>query len=555
MSATSEQTDAVGACNALTARWVRKRCDGSSTVLSGAGVWPLLAILAASAGGPARVELGEATGVQAGDGFAGARDLFGVLGSSAAIKAALGIWADAKAPLDPDWQAELPSGTVGRLLADGKDQERLDAWANEQTDRLIKKMPIDVTPDTLVVLASALSVNTRWLDPFDPGSLRWSGQWADGLRRETRDLDQLLIIENTPAGPVALAEVRGDKEITVYLALGDEATPAANVLTEAITAVERPDQCRRGSTLQVGDAAPGVTVEMVRTFVVDRPTLEVQTVPFALEAEHNLLDDPSVFGLQTATDTSRGHFPKMSPTPLAVNQAKQAAIAEFSAEGFQAAAVTAMGLAAGVALHPPEPEAESLRIRARFDRPFGFVAVHAPTRLILFAGWVSEPPQRQAFGDDLVAAEPAQSAGLGDDLIVISQRTPDKPLSVEEVDRLLHEQRDLAIQAQQKYEEDRRTVLELIKSQPELLVHLIQAWLAENPSEATRASGLTRTAMFLITLGSEAAAPLLLKLNEDELERLTVEITQVMAVSSQMAEEVMAQAVSAISKDSEGERP
>lgn len=31
------------------------------------------------------------------------------------------------------------------------------------------------------------------------------------------------------------------------------------------------------------------------------------------------------------------------------------------------------------------------RIEAAFDRPFGFLAVHRTSRLVLTAGWVAEP--------------------------------------------------------------------------------------------------------------------------------------------------------------------
>jgi hypothetical protein len=35
-------------------------------------------------------------------------------------------------------------------------------------------------------------------------------------------------------------------------------------------------------------------------------------------------------------------------------------------------------------------------VRAVFDRPFGFLAVHRETRLVLAAGWVTDPePYRE----------------------------------------------------------------------------------------------------------------------------------------------------------------
>ncbi|MER7185772.1 proteinase inhibitor I4 serpin, partial [Streptomyces hyaluromycini] len=53
------------------------------------------------------------------------------------------------------------------------------------------------------------------------------------------------------------------------------------------------------------------------------------------------------------------------------------------------AAVTAVVAAPGGG--PPQHRHESTVVRAAFDRPFGFLAVHRESRLVLAAGWVTEP--------------------------------------------------------------------------------------------------------------------------------------------------------------------
>jgi hypothetical protein len=40
---------------------------------------------------------------------------------------------------------------------------------------------------------------------------------------------------------------------------------------------------------------------------------------------------------------------------------------------------------------------ETTVVRAVFDRPFGFLAVHRETRLVLAAGWVTEPEPMPGF--------------------------------------------------------------------------------------------------------------------------------------------------------------
>lgn len=376
--------DPVAACNALTTEWVRRQCTGKSTVLAGAGVWPLLAILAASADGKARTELERAIGIPAADGFRAARTLLDVMVASTATRAAVGAWFDARVGIYPQWGQAVPAGTFGGLLKDGSDQARLDAWASQQTEGLIPRMPINIKPDTLLVLASALLVRTKWLQPFDEGSVRWGVDYVDGLHRIDRQLDALRIVDGT-AGSVTLIEVQGDQDVSVYLALGDRAAPPAGVLAEAIRAVGRPDRGRVGSSLHEGDLAPGVKVELVPSLGPE-PFLSLRTVPFRVEAEHDLLAHAALFGLKAASDKSRGHFPKISPVPLALGEARQAVMADFSREGFESAAVTSFGVLAGAAM----PLHRSLCVGVTFDRPFGFFAVYRPSRLVLVAGWVAQ---------------------------------------------------------------------------------------------------------------------------------------------------------------------
>jgi len=97
--------------------------------------------------------------------------------------------------------------------------------------------------------------------------------------------------------------------------------------------------------------------------------------------EHDLLQYAAAVGLEAASDKTRGHFPGLSARPLAIDQAKQAVLARFSATGFEAAAVTAFALAAGSA---PQSGAKALVLR--LDRPFAFVAVHRQTGIPIVLG-------------------------------------------------------------------------------------------------------------------------------------------------------------------------
>ncbi|TCC54898.1 proteinase inhibitor I4 serpin [Kribbella pittospori] len=343
----------------LTARWIEQLPGEGSTVLSGLGVRPLLAILAQLAVGPARDELVEAAG--------GPYD--GLL-QTPELRMALGLWTRPEIPLQPGVDRFLPPEVRGTLT----DQATLDAWVVEQTDGLLERMPIQLTPDVLLVLASALALRTKWVLPFNEYP-REGQRW---LSRSDGDLDSVRVYESA-AGPLTVATVVGTGEFDVRLVVGEAGRGRAAVLAAAL---ELSDGGVSGSELLAAEgSAPALEVVESMSPV---PSVLLSLPYFEVDAEHDLLEHPEVFGLTSAMDSSQGHFPGLSSEPLAIDQAKQAVMARFSATGFEAAAVTTMAMAAGSA---PMPGAKALLVS--LVQPFGFIAVHRPTGVPVVAGWVN----------------------------------------------------------------------------------------------------------------------------------------------------------------------
>ncbi|HZX04224.1 serpin family protein [Kribbella sp.] len=341
----------------LTARWIAELPGEGSTVISGLGVQPLLAMLAEVADEPAHTELVEAAG-----------ERYGGLLEAPGLRMALGLWTRPEVELQAGVDRFLPPEVRGTLT----DQAALDAWVAEQTDGLLQRMPVQLTPDVLLVLASALALKTEWALPFTEyprGERRW-------LSRSDDDLDSLRV-HDSAAGPLTVVTVRGAGEFDVRLVIGDG--ERATVLPAALSLED--DGTPGAEVLAAERPAPGVQVieSMAPAVILSLPYFEI-------DAEHDLLRHPAVFGLTAAADHSRGHFPGLSPQPLALDQARQVVMARFSATGFEAAAATAMPMAAGSA---PTFDAKALYVH--LERPFGFVAVHRPTGVPVVAGWVGRP--------------------------------------------------------------------------------------------------------------------------------------------------------------------
>ncbi|MFF5469346.1 serpin family protein [Streptomyces achromogenes] len=382
----------------MTARWAQALTGG--TVFSAPGVWPLLAFLADGAAGPARAELAGALGVPADQAARAARELLAGLASVSGLDAALGLWTHHGLRLREEWRAGLPAGAHGRF---GDDlvtaQERLDAWAAERTGGLVERMPVTLTRDSRMVLTCALALRTRWRQPFtelpsQPDAGPWQGRTLRGLHRRSVRPDRVGVA-GTPDGFVTALTVPGDNGVDVHLVLGEERMAPGQVLAAGVGIVERGLPLTAGGALPHGHVGPGLHVEQQPAVTPEPRTLDVRTVAYEVRADHDLLALSGLFGLTTATDTGAGHFPGVSDHPLAVGEARQSAVAQFGALGFRAAAVTAVPMAAGAL---PEFRYETTVVRVAFDRPFGFLAADRDSRLVLAAGWVTDPAPYQATG-------------------------------------------------------------------------------------------------------------------------------------------------------------
>ncbi|MFG2888837.1 hypothetical protein [Streptomyces sp. NPDC048248] len=391
----------VRAVNDITARWARAAVGERGTVLTAAGVWPLQALLAGPAAGPARAELAAALGIEAEHAPREGRDLLAACRTAQGVDAAVGLWTRRSLVLRPAWRAGLPPGTHGELTGDaGADEEAMHAWARRHTDGLIERMPVRIDPGTLLVPASALLVRTTWQEPFGAHPLRlvegpWAGRELIGLSRSGTNAEQVRV-HTTPRGPLTAVQVAGDNDLDVHLLLGPQDMPGRAVLSHGVAVLSGAYTTVSGAGLAEG-AGPGLSVTTVPS-QDGVARVQLTAARFTVDAEHDLLERAELFGLVAASDTSRGHFPGISEQPLAVSAARQCATATFGPLGFRAAAVTVLPAAAGSV--PPTPY-RALCVSARYDRPFGFLAVHRASGLVLVAGWVTEPdlwPGRAAAG-------------------------------------------------------------------------------------------------------------------------------------------------------------
>ncbi|MGW5013450.1 hypothetical protein ACWEOR_15310 [Micromonospora chalcea] len=376
-------------------------------VASPLGAWLLLALTGPAATGETRAALAEALDADPDDAAAEARALLGA--PHPMVAAATGLWERAPAPELAAWRAALPENAERGPLPD---QATLDGWARERTGGLIDSFPVDVTPDTLLLLANALATRVSWADPFDtaPGAelgagSAWSGRPSRVLRTPPFG-HRCWVAATDRAGDVAAHAVPartgddGAGMLVVSVAAAPD-VPAADVLAAA--------QELASAAALLPDAMPGrrslfdlplgetplwtLREEPTRTYADDgREERATAVLPcWSAQSRHDLTAPG--FGFDAAAQALGELLGLAGPR----FDAAQSAAARFGRYGFEAAAVTAFGRATAL---PPEGVARVAELR--FGHPYAVVAVttdpaggpwHA---LPVYSAWVADPEELPA---------------------------------------------------------------------------------------------------------------------------------------------------------------
>jgi hypothetical protein len=366
-------------------------------VASPLGAWLLLALAAPASTGPDRVALSEVLGCDVDEAAGAAADL--LANPHPLVASAAAIWTARRAQLTPEfarWRERLPAEvTTGDLPG----QAALDGWAREHTFGLIDRFPIQ--DDSLyLVLATALATKVSWQTPFDlapAASLGTASPWASRLdrvlRTPPRPRGHVQFIAMTPgAGEVIthLATAAGGLFV-ISVAAGPEVAAgdvlaAAHDLGRRYAAGLQVDR-RDLADLPVGEAP----LWRVREVTATADSCIAVLPAWSARSDHNLTDP--VLGFTAVKDALA---PRADPW-----QARQSALARYSRTGFEAAAVTAIGIALAARMPGRHREVE-----LRFGHPYAAVAIAtAPDvpgepagahtspwhGLPVFSAWVSDP--------------------------------------------------------------------------------------------------------------------------------------------------------------------
>lgn len=359
-------------------------------IASPLGAWLLLALAAPAARGARREALTDVLGTDVDHAAAMAAHLLAEPHPAAVAAAAMWHRAEFATSALEAWERALPVQVERGAMPE---QPVADLWVRANTMDLVKTFPLSITDDTALVLASALATRVSWIQPFDlaPAAELGPGEWSAHLGQVLRTPGfghAAFVARTSRAGVVAVHTAQSGEGLAVMSVVADQGVAAADLLAAAYKIALIADPPRVSLfDLPLGEGPLWTITERPADLTQPREEQCAAVLPAWSASSSHDLGAPSL-GFAEAAQALIG---LLRPGEYQ-SQAKQAAFARYSRTGFEAAAVTGVGIRTS-AMIQRRPGVLRQAVM-RFGHPYAVVAVCRGGRwdgLPVFSAWVASP--------------------------------------------------------------------------------------------------------------------------------------------------------------------
>jgi len=289
------------------------------------------------------------------------------------INTAAALWVDelySRYPFITEWLDSFKDGvTFDKKIPS---QAVLDQWASDETYGLIKEFPLEVKPDTKLIIATAIATKISWIKEFTSVENKDLAIW-NTKRILKADDDHKQFLAKTEDGLFAVHINRSPDNLSVFSVIGDETLDAQVVLDNAHNIIESY-LARTLTPVSLFDIDSNSFIKIKdgkRDQQIGMPVEDITSyIPsWDAKSEMNLTDSNGFEHVGQA-------FIKNTDVGGEVSVA-QSAVASYTRTGFEAAAVTAMMFrAAGM---PRFGEVDFRHADVLFNHPYAVIAAYSRT--------------------------------------------------------------------------------------------------------------------------------------------------------------------------------
>ena len=249
--------------------------------------------------------------------------------------------------------------------------QRINSWAEKETDGMINRVISDCDPTTEIILANALAIDADWEKQFDKdntykGQFKTEGSATVDCEFMKQSSDYEILYTS-----------KKDKYSKIYSSLGRNASYEMAFIL--------PDE-----GVNMDDFVKNLTADVIldtKNCEATKCQLNLEIPKFTTEVkEYDLKDVLKGMGMPTMM-TSNAQFSRMSLNPFCVDKVDHFATISLNESGVRAAAVTVVAMAGS--LGPGGPVYP--KIDFKVDRPFVFAIINNQTNNILFMGVIKDP--------------------------------------------------------------------------------------------------------------------------------------------------------------------
>ncbi|MES2692342.1 MAG: serpin family protein [Verrucomicrobiota bacterium] len=248
----------------------------------------------------------------------------------------------------------------------------INRWVSTQTRDRIKDLipPQTLSRDSRLVLINALYIKAAWAAPFSERSTRPRPfHLADASTREIPTMNQMGHLGYAQEGRLTLVSIGYTGSGLQFLViLPDTGVPLSEAAAQL--SAERLAGWRKLPEAYINLSLPKFRVD---------------------DASISLTDSLKAMGIRRAFDLPRGNanFDRIAPRKandyLFISEVLHKTFIAVDEKGTEAAAATAIAMAAGGMAQQPKP------VEVRVDRPFLFAIQDTKTGLCLFFGRIADP--------------------------------------------------------------------------------------------------------------------------------------------------------------------
>jgi hypothetical protein len=352
-------------------------------ILSPLGAWLLLALVGPAAQGPRRESLETVLGTDVESAAAHAGAL--LADPHPAVSTATAFWhlSAVDTPALDAWSRSLPEVTE---RGDIPSQADADAWAARLTRELIRTFPLEISADTVLLLATALAARISWRVPFTlAGAGELGPAWGPDVQHVLRSavMTHQVFLADTSAGGCGVHIAGSESGLDVVSVVAEESHAPSAVIAAAHEVATGAAPELALDDLPLGTGHAWTLAERAEP----APDHQRSAVLPAWHASTKLdLLAAGGLGFGPAAEALMA----LLPPGLYGAEAAQSAVAAYTRTGFEAAAITALRILRSA--RAPRPGVRDLEVR--FTRPYAVVAIArgpvpaAWQGLPVFSGWV-----------------------------------------------------------------------------------------------------------------------------------------------------------------------